>query len=65
MTTVRPEIVIEASVDGTTWRDYEFRWKPGDVSSRPRFVQPRMPRLDWLMWFAALDPAGIPGRGGG
>lgn len=58
MTTARPEIVIEASVDGTTWRDYEFRWKPGDVSARPRFVQPHMPRLDWLMWFAALDPAG-------
>ena len=58
MTTVRPELVVEASLDGTTWRDYEFRWKPGDVSTRPRFVQPHMPRLDWLMWFGALDAAG-------
>ena len=58
MTTVRPEIVVEASVDGDEWRDYEFRWKPGDVGHRPRFVQPHMPRLDWQMWFAALDPAG-------
>ncbi len=58
MTTMRPEIVVEASLDGTTWRDYDFHWKPGDVNERPRFVQPHMPRLDWLMWFAALDPAG-------
>lgn len=58
MTTVRPEIVVEASLDGSVWRDYEFRWKPGAVDRRPRFVQPHMPRLDWQMWFAALDPAG-------
>lgn len=58
MTTVRPELVVEASLDGRVWKDYEFRWKPGDPQRRPRFVQPHMPRLDWQMWFAALDPAG-------
>ena len=56
MTTERPEIVIEGSRDGTTWTEYVFRWKAGDVARRPRFVQPHMPRLDWQMWFAALDP---------
>ena len=56
MTTDRPEIVIEVSEDGRTWKEYEFRWKAGNVMRRPRFVEPHMPRLDWQMWFAALDP---------
>ena len=54
MTTERPEIVVEGSEDGVEWRAYEFRWKPGDVARRPRFVAPHQPRLDWQMWFAAL-----------
>ncbi len=58
MTTERPEIVIEASDDGVTWREYAFRWKPGDVTRRPRFAAPHQPRLDWQMWFAALNPTG-------
>jgi hypothetical protein len=57
MTTERPEILLEGSDDGKTWRPYEFRWKPGDVERRPRFVEPHMPRLDWRMWFAALGSA--------
>jgi hypothetical protein len=56
MTTVRNEIVIEGSDDGTTWLPYEFHWKPGDVMRRPAFVAPHQPRLDWQMWFAALTP---------
>jgi hypothetical protein len=55
MTTRRPEIAVEGSDDGETWRAYEFRWKPGDVDRRPRFATPHMPRLDWQMWFAALE----------
>jgi hypothetical protein len=55
MTTRRPEIVVEGSDDGRTWRAYEFRWKPGDVRRRPGFVAPHQPRLDWQMWFAALE----------
>ena len=58
MTTERPEIVIEVSADGSTWKEYEFRWKPGNLQRRPPFVEPHMPRLDWQMWFAALDPVG-------
>jgi hypothetical protein len=56
MTTTRPEIVIEGSSDGVTWKPYEFRWKPGDTRRRPRYAAPHQPRLDWQMWFAALGP---------
>jgi lipase maturation factor 1 len=56
MTTERPEIVVDVSDDGMTWKEYPFRWKPGEVRRRPAFVQPHMPRLDWQMWFAALGP---------
>ncbi len=63
MTTARPEIVIEASADGTTWTEVEFHWKPGDLRRRPRLVAPHQPRLDWQMWFAALDPNGAPWLG--
>jgi lipase maturation factor len=58
MTTDRLEIVIEGSNDTLEWREYGFPWKPGDVTRRPGFVAPHMPRLDWQMWFAALDPQG-------
>jgi hypothetical protein len=58
MTTERPEIVVEGSRDGSHWKPYEFRWKPGDPTRRPAFVAPFHPRLDWQMWFAALDPQG-------
>jgi len=58
MTTERPEIVIEGSRDGVQWSEYGFRWKPGDVHRRPAFVAPHMPRLDWQLWFAALNPEG-------
>jgi hypothetical protein len=50
MTATRPEVVIEGSRDGRTWAAYEFRWKPGDTTERPRFGTPHMPRLDWQIW---------------
>ncbi len=55
MTTVRHEIVIEGSQDGLTWKEYHFKYKPGDVSLKPRRVILHQPRLDWQMWFAALS----------
>ncbi|MFD4138504.1 lipase maturation factor family protein [Streptomyces sp. NPDC058572] len=59
---VRHEIVVEgtderALHEGTVWREYEFRGKPGDVRRLPRQFAPYHLRLDWLMWFAALSPA--------
>jgi len=58
MTVERPEIIVLGSRDGRSWKTYPFRWKPGDPARRPRFATPHMPRLDWQMWFAALDPNG-------
>jgi lipase maturation factor 1 len=55
MTTERDEIIVEGSDDGVEWREYEFRYKPGDVARRPPWNIPHQPRLDWQMWFAALD----------
>jgi hypothetical protein len=51
----RPEIVLQGSDDGKTWHTYEFAYKPTDVHVNPSFVAPHQPRLDWQMWFAALD----------
>ncbi len=56
MTTARPEIIIEGSDDGHAWRAYELRYKPGDVQRAPAFIVPHLPRLDWLLWFAAMEP---------
>jgi hypothetical protein len=54
MTVARPEIVIEGSADGATWREYVFRYKPGPLSRPALWNIPHQPRLDWQMWFAAL-----------
>jgi hypothetical protein len=54
MTTSRPEIVVEGSDDGLSWRTYAFKYKAGDERRRPPWVAPYQPRLDWQMWFAAL-----------
>jgi hypothetical protein len=59
MTTNRFEFVIEGSSDLEEWRPYEFPWKPGDPHRPPRQAAPHQPRLDWQMWFAALDPRTI------
>ena len=55
MTKDRCEIVLEGSADGIDWLPYEFKWKPGDVKRAPGWCAPHQPRLDWQMWFAALE----------
>jgi lipase maturation factor 1 len=64
MTETRPEILIEGSIDGGTWKPYEFRWKPGELSQAPRCNTPHQPRLDWQMWFEALNLEWIYNRAG-
>ena len=54
MTTERPEIVLEASLDGERWERYDFPFKPDRLDDAPRQAAPHQPRLDWQMWFAAL-----------
>lgn len=56
MTRIRPELTVEGTDDGVTWKAYRFRYKIDDVRKAPRQVAPHQPRLDWQMWFAALDP---------
>ncbi|HXO56908.1 MAG TPA: lipase maturation factor family protein [Mycobacterium sp.] len=57
----RREVVIEgtgepAITEGTVWKEYEFKGKPGAVRRLPRQWAPYHLRLDWLMWFAAISP---------
>jgi hypothetical protein len=58
MTPERDELVFEGSNDARDWRAYEFPYKPGDLSRRPKWAAPYQPRLDWQLWFAVLDPVG-------
>lgn len=56
MTTKRNEIIIQGLEDEkSSWKDYEFYFKPGDPRRMPPQVAPYQPRLDWQMWFAALS----------
>ena len=58
MTVERPEIVFQGSPDGVQWTEWDLRWKPGNPHRRPGLAAPHQPRLDWQLWFAALDPRG-------
>lgn len=55
MTKDRPEIILEGSLDGQSWKEYGFKYKVGDTDRMPPVVAPHQPRLDWQMWFAALS----------
>jgi hypothetical protein len=55
MTTTRPEIIIEGSLDGRNWRPYTFKYKPTDPNQSPRYAGFHMPRIDWQMWFEGLN----------
>jgi predicted DCC family thiol-disulfide oxidoreductase YuxK len=52
--TERNEIIIEGSDDRREWREYEFKYKPGELTRAPSWNIPHQPRLDWQMWFAAI-----------
>jgi hypothetical protein len=60
ITRLRHEIVLEGTDEEvlsatTKWKEYEFKGKPGDTARRPPQIAPYHLRLDWLMWFAAMD----------
>jgi len=50
----RPVIVVEGTSDGKEWKEYGFRWKPGDSKRMPGFAAPHQPRLDAQMWLAVF-----------
>ncbi|MHC4994324.1 MAG: hypothetical protein ACYTGQ_04635 [Planctomycetota bacterium] len=58
MTTTRPEIVIEGSYDGKHFKPYPFKYKIGPLNRRPIHIAPMHPRLDWQLWFEALNAEG-------
>jgi hypothetical protein len=56
----RDEVIVEGTnadaIDpAATWREYEFKGKPGDVRRMPPQLAPYHLRLDWLMWFLPLS----------
>jgi len=60
VTKTRYEIVVAGTRDShinknTTWKEYHFRGKPTDTHRLPPQIAPYHLRLDWLMWFAAID----------
>lgn len=55
MTTERPEIIVEGSNDGESWQAYHFKYKPVDLDQPLKWNIPHQPRLDWQMWFAAME----------
>jgi hypothetical protein len=60
---IRDELIIQGTDDilpneAATWKEYEFKVKPGDVKRRPAVFTPYHYRLDWQIWFAAMD---VPG----
>lgn len=62
----RNEIILEGTSDespseSSQWLPYEFKCKPGDVTRRPCVVAPFHYRVDWQIWFAAMeDPRANP-----
>lgn len=58
MTTTRPEIIFEGSNDGTTWKEYSFKYQSDNLKQPPGWVAPNQPRMDWQLWFESLRPRG-------
>jgi len=56
----RDEIILEGTEyaepsGSSTWSEYEFKCKPGDVQRRPCLIAPYQYRVDWQIWFAAMQ----------
>jgi hypothetical protein len=56
----RDQLVFEATndeviTDATRWLPYQFKCQPGDPARRPCWMSPYHYRLDWLLWFAAME----------
>lgn len=67
ITRPRYEVIIEGTTEEalrfeTTWQEYEFIGKPGNLKRRLPQVAPYHLRLDWLMWFQPFR-AEVTGQG--
>ncbi len=59
MQTERHELQIEGSYDGSEWKSYGFKYKPGSLYRKPEFIVPHQPRLDWMIWFVPPKHPGM------
>lgn len=62
ITRTRNEIILEGTSERevtpeTKWLAYEFRCKPGNINRMPCVVSPYHYKIDWQMWFAAMNTA--------
>jgi len=56
----RNELVVQGTDDEvisetTVWREYEFKAKPTDIKRKHPIIAPYQPRVDWQIWFAAMQ----------
>ena len=56
----RYELIIEGTDEetitpNTKWKEYEFEAKPGNPYRKLPIIAPYQPRIDWQIWFAAME----------
>jgi hypothetical protein len=51
----RYELTFYGSNDRKSWKAYDFYYKPTRTERIPSFTGPHQPRLDWQLWFSALN----------
>jgi len=59
----RYELVVEGTDEETIaaktkWKEYEFIAKPTDIHRKLPIIAPYQPRIDWQIWFAAMESPG-------
>ena len=59
----RYELIIQGTNDGiintkTKWKEYEFKAKPGNIHRKLPIIAPYQPRIEWQIWFAAMQTPG-------
>ena len=54
----RFELVVKGAYsreDSAEWKEYEFIAKPGNPERKLPVIAPYQPRIDWQIWFAAMQ----------
>lgn len=56
----RYELILESTNESTIttktkWKEYEFKAKPGNPNRKLPVIAPYQPRIDWQIWFAAMQ----------
>ena len=56
----RYELILEGTdeeiiTQKTKWKEYEFKAKPGNPYRKLPIIAPYQPRIDWQIWFAAME----------